>query len=523
MLRKLWSGDSVNIDKALQLLYLVDIVALWGEHMYKPFAGACIGRLQAKLENEAPLPLEETLLAHQLEINIENFSWLFPEQHTAQGLATLHFGTSNRSRSQSQSCFRGPQSPQLLQEIRHVSLTSNERDYIIPERDCFIWLLDRDLEGEDLLIVRIDEEGFVSPPLLIFDSATWQEDDFHLVIEEEQARLPDDILADFRFSQDGRSYMTRCIARSPGYFREPQSQFCAIIPLNAKTYRHQLEAEDTGPLVFKRLELLLRLPELIDAAEYANDRWCHCQAIYNRRGPSMIQCNNVKCPMGWYHNKCLGLDEDFAAEDWFCYQCLDKSDSESKDSDEEREKSDKEREDGDEESEDSDEESEDSDEESEDSDEESEDSDEESEGIDGEIREASYYRVQRIRTLARVWKDHQWPAPEKVRRLINKTSCRININEVRTYNTVKEMDFKESQESRCWAIQRGSPKVMRAIRPAESFSLGNRRARNLGHRKSDYNVQSLAANSSLTREQSSDLLTVPQEGYRRRSNIGFGF
>lgn len=67
MLRTLWSGDSANDDDALQLLYIIDIITLWGEHKYKPFAGACIHRLLTKLENEVPPPLEQTLLADQLE------------------------------------------------------------------------------------------------------------------------------------------------------------------------------------------------------------------------------------------------------------------------------------------------------------------------------------------------------------------------------------------------------------------------------------------------------------------------
>jgi hypothetical protein len=240
VLRKLWSGDSANIDKALQLLYLVDIIALWGEHKYKPFAGACIRRLQAKFENEAPPPLEETLRARQMEINSDTFPWLFHEQEYTQVLAPSHFTNRNKPRkprSQSQSRSQGPQSPQLLQEIEHLSLTSHERDYIIPERDCFIWLLDRDPKGEDLLIVRIDEEGSVLPPLLIFDSAKWEDSEFRHIIKEEQARLPKDILADFRFGRHGRSYMKRCVARDPGYFREPQSQFCAILPLDPRTYQ----------------------------------------------------------------------------------------------------------------------------------------------------------------------------------------------------------------------------------------------------------------------------------------------
>jgi hypothetical protein len=183
----------------------------------------------------------------------------------------------------------------------------------------------------------------------------------------------------------------------------------------------------------------------------------------------MILCDNVKCPMGWYHKKCVGLDEDFTADRWLCNQCLDKWQG-------------------------------------------IEYAEFESEEIDEEIREASDSRIQRIKTLARVWKDHQWPNPVEVCHLIDRTSCRININERRIYDTVKDVNIKESYESRCWAILRGSPKVMRAIRPVDGkrSSGTNRTTQNLKHRKSDYDVPSLAANSSMIPRQSSGRLSLPQ-------------
>ncbi len=70
----LWSGDSANIDEALQLLYVVDIIALWGEHKYKPFAGACIRRFEAEIDNKPSPSSQATLLRQQIEIKKEKFS-----------------------------------------------------------------------------------------------------------------------------------------------------------------------------------------------------------------------------------------------------------------------------------------------------------------------------------------------------------------------------------------------------------------------------------------------------------------
>ena len=484
MLRKLWSGDSTNIEKALQLLYLVDIITLWGEHRYKPFAGACIRRLQAKVDNETRPPLQDTLLPRQLDINSDTFPWLFQGQITPEGLAASHLADRKRSsnpQSQSQSRSQDPQSPQLLQEIRHLSLTSNDKDYIIPERDCFIWILDRDPGGQDLLVVRIDEKGSLLPPLIVFNSTSWDKEDFQLVVEEEQARLPKETLADFRLCQDGRSFLKSSIARDPGYFRKSQCQFCAIIPLDSEIYQCLLRSEDAGHAVFEQFECLLGLPELIQAAQEANERWCQCQAVYNEHSTNMILCDNVKCRMGWYHKRCVGLDEDFCADCWLCKQCLNKwqeidpawigSDSEN--------------------------------------------------DIDRKIRKASDYRIQRAKTLARIWKDHEWPSAEKIQRRINEASCQININDRITYNTVKEMQARRGDKSRCWAIEKGSPKVMRAIRSAEgSFPMEtDRHAQNLEHRKSHQDLSTIATTGSGVQERPSRQLAIPEwRGHERRKS-----
>jgi hypothetical protein len=385
------------------------------------------------------------------------------------------------ARSQSQSRSQGLQTPELHQEIRHLSLAHHEKkSYIIPERDYFIWLLDRDPAKNDLLVVRIDEEGSILAPLLIFDSYAWEEHDFRCIIKSEQARRPNDILADFRLSRERRKYLKRCIARSTGYFREPQAQFCAIIPLEPKSYKRQLDADDPESPIFKSLELSLRLPELLDAAQEANEKWCQCQAIYNEYSPNMILCDNVKCTMGWYHKKCVGLDEDFAATCWLCKQCLENRQGVEIAEYQNRE-------------------------------------------IDEDIQEASDLRIQRIKTLSRVWKEHRWPNPEEVRLLIDRTSCQININERKTFETVSHLDFKKSHESKCWAILKGTPKVMRAIRRHESHSsIGtNRRAHRLAYRKSDRDLPGVA-DGSVPPKQAAGLLALPQWGDERRRNASFG-
>jgi hypothetical protein len=87
--------------------------------------------------------------------------------------------------------------------------------------------------------------------------------------------------------------------------------------------------------------------------------------------------------------------------------------------------------------------------------------------ISEKVREASDARIQRARTLARVWEEHDWPSAEKVRRFVNRLSCRIHIKTTakNTFDTVPDLNIKDIGESRCWAIVRDIPKVMMAVRP----------------------------------------------------------
>lgn len=422
----LWSGDSANIDEALQLLYIIDIIALWGEHKYKPFSGACIRRFEAELNNKAPPPLDDTLLAHQMEINKETFSWLFPEPQS-QLASPAHLITHHQSQnliSRRLGHSPNPESSQLLRGIAQLSLISFARDYIIPERDYFIWLHDRDHYDGDLLIVRVDREGYILPPLVVFHSSRWKRRDFREVLKEEQARIPDNVLTEFRVQEDRTSYVENCVLQGPKYFREPQTQFCAIVPLDRRAYERQRGLDSMEETPFASFERRLGLPRLVRDAGKANDQWCECEAPYNEYSPSMIQCDNLKCPMGWYHKKCVDLDEDFTADRWLCDQCLRNWKSNEMSYFEDKKISEK-------------------------------------------IREASDARIQRARTLARVWEEHDWPSAEKVRRFVNRLSCRIIIRTTakNTFDTVPDLNIKDIGESRCWAIVRDIPKVMMAVRP----------------------------------------------------------
>jgi len=460
----LWSGDSADIDEALQLLYIIDIIALWGEHKYKPFSGACIRRFEAEMDDKPRPPLKDTLLAHQIEINKETFPWLFPEKET-QIASPTRFPFRHQSEDiilMRRNHSPSPQSPQMLGGIEKLSLTTIDRDYIIPERDFFIWILDRDHSNYtgDLLIVRVGQEGSILPPLVIFNSSRWKRRDFREVIKEERARTPENILADFKVQQDGSSYIKKSVLQDAKYFREPQIQFCAIIPLDRKAYDRQRGSDYEEDTAFGQFEALLALPRLIRDAEKANDQWCKCKAPYNDYSPNMIQCDNLKCPIGWYHNKCVDLDEEFTADLWLCKQCKRNWRS-NKISD----------------------------------------FDDDEEDIDEEIRRASDARIQRVKTLSRVWEAHIWPRAAELRETIDRLSYRVIIKTTarNTFDTVPKLKAKDSDESKCWAIVRDIPKVMMAVRPCgrESIQRTDYGVRRITHRKSDCGISGIRVSRSL--------------------------
>ncbi len=76
--------------------------------------------------------------------------------------------------------------------------------------------------------------------------------------------------------------------------------------------------EDTA---FGRFEKLLALPQPIKNAERAKKQWCTRTAHWNNKGPRMLQCDNLKCPVVWCHHECVGLEENCESDLWLCHQC----------------------------------------------------------------------------------------------------------------------------------------------------------------------------------------------------------
>ena len=48
--------------------------------------------------------------------------------------------------------------------------------------------------------------------------------------------------------------------------------------------------------------------------------WCYCKQPYNEERDVMIGCDNDKCKIQWFHQKCLKLKR-IPAGKWYCPDC----------------------------------------------------------------------------------------------------------------------------------------------------------------------------------------------------------
>ena len=87
--------------------------------------------------------------------------------------------------------------------------------------------------------------------------------------------------------------------------------FCAFLSLDEDSMPSDHEAA-------KHLDTLLGVSELLRRIEIEYNSWCNCKK--SGEG-AMIECNNAKCDIGWYHKRCVKLHDDYIADFWLCTRC----------------------------------------------------------------------------------------------------------------------------------------------------------------------------------------------------------
>jgi hypothetical protein len=190
------------------------------------------------------------------------------------------------------------------------------RERVADEIPPAVLLVHGQLCGADLIVVRIDVKGSVLPPLIIFQDTDWLSDEFRQIITEERARMPPTIQVDFSMDKDGQSVLYKCFGPN-GYCVNRDIQACIILPLDLDFNIADPEAEDK---VIRRNSLLdlLKLQTILTDAKSEKKISCRCG---KEESNMMILCDSTKCVFGWYHMECVGLEDDFKSEEWYCDRC----------------------------------------------------------------------------------------------------------------------------------------------------------------------------------------------------------
>ena len=298
--------------------------------------------------------------------------------------------------------------------------TSTYEQYIIPELCDYIWLIDRGPDDADLLVIRVDEMGNVLQPWVIFASNDWDHPGFARVLKDERKRLLSDVTTRFAFDRKGRHYLYQCLINDRKFLCEPPVQFCAFVPLDSAKYKDLLRREKLGNELFAIVESKLCIQKLLTDADNANKRWCSCKMNCRQRdNRNMILCDNVKCPIGWYHFACVGLCNSFQTRDlWLCRRCrrgpaykLEYTDGTD-------------------------------------------------ELVDLELEEASDNRIQRVKTLGSVWSNHLWPSNDSILDLFDKISSHLNIVASERFNIPQDGNNKVRAPRGSWVLCKERPEQM---------------------------------------------------------------
>jgi hypothetical protein len=175
-----------------------------------------------------------------------------------------------------------------------------------------VLLVHAELCGGDLIVLRIDRKGCVLLPLIIFQDAYWDSDEFRRIIEEERARMPSKVEVEFWKDEKSLSFLYKCF-EPKGYFVRDDVQACVILPLDS-----QLETAD--PETASLLNLL-DLPTLLEDARSEIKISCKCGKADSKKSTMMILCDSTKCKYGWYHMNCVGLKDNFKSKEWYCESC----------------------------------------------------------------------------------------------------------------------------------------------------------------------------------------------------------
>ena len=422
---ELWSGNVSDKNKALQFLWIVDIIKFWAEYTYKPMIGACLARLKAEVDKaevdtHEEVPLEETLWKSHITLNEKNTPWFF---HLANlplpKRSPPHNSSSSGDRrpklkpkSLSDPCF--PSSPDTAPEqILHRTLTLDEQQI-----DDFSWLQVRDPGHGDILAIRVGREGKVDKPLVLLDST----------INDNTAQYSEKVLShagvDVVLIKEGER-LSYLLQKRRSLFTS-NHQFCAILPLEPKAYEGQRQ-NGSRASIFEPLE------ELLDLESFYRIYDLECSSHANRKRPQVEDRLNEESDEEHNAENHRGsCDEDTSDEEAGTGSEYDSIGDFFEEEAEEGEEEEVDEEDVDDEDADADADD-DADDDDDDDDDNEPTTDKDELNIPGKLD-------QRLENLHKAWHRHKWPSEKRQIITFARVACRVQFAQQKAYN-VKNGDF----------------------------------------------------------------------------------
>jgi hypothetical protein len=291
-------------------------------------------------------------------------------------------------------------------------MTSADERWILPEIDNYNWILDRDPGHGDILLLLVNRNGERS--LILINRTDWTVDwndlNFQSILADEELRHE----PKFTMDEKDRDYLRNCAS----LYITSETQFCAILPIDHEEYSRQHQ-KSIDKQLFEPLESLLKVSILLQNIDHAYKQWCLCKRPWNDNSPPMIECNNAKCKLGWYHKKCVKLNKADCPEFWLCPTCKTLPTQERSDTKDLDLKYDK-------------------------------------------VAETSSWRVQRTRAVHRAWNQHAWPEADAILNMFNKIALNLDIVKSAAY-TIHRNGVHEKRKfgiPRYWVLSKHKPQKL---------------------------------------------------------------
>ena len=147
-----------------------------------------------------------------------------------------------------------------------------------------------DHEDSDLLVICVTEKDNILRPIIVFDSARWDIPNFRRILQDEEPRLPWDLIR--TFTSDARARLHFSSFSRSSYLKSGV-QFCAIVPLCPPAYKRQRRMIETKDRLFSPLDSLLGISELLSNVSNEAKKWCRCRSECWESGGTMILCDNI--------------------------------------------------------------------------------------------------------------------------------------------------------------------------------------------------------------------------------------